>query len=256
MRPVVGITAGEIHNQAEPWTPLAHGQTHTYVDAVIQAGAVPLIIPVIDNDAVLRVLYDLLDGLFLAGGNDLNPQLYNQHPSPQTTDYSDARDRTEISLARWALTEGKPILGICRGMQLVNVIRGGTLYQHLPTDMPDGIDHNSSTKKQDLEDVEHALRIQSGSRLAAILGTDTIGANAHHHQAIHKLGTGVEAVAWAADGVIEAIELAGHPYMIGVQAHPESLAPHAEPRWRALFESFVAASKDTKAVGSRRRAHG
>jgi putative glutamine amidotransferase len=256
MRPVVGITAGEIHNQAEPWTSLAQGQTHTYIDAVIQAGAVPLIIPIVDNDAVRRELYDLLDGLFLAGGNDLNPQLYHQHPYPQTTDYSDVRDHTEIQLAQWALTQGKPILGICRGMQLVNVMQGGTLYQHLPTDIPNGIDHNSSTKKQDLEDVEHTLRIESGSRLATILGTDTIGANAHHHQAIQKLGADMKAVAWAADGVIEAIELAGHPYMIGVQAHPESLAPNAEPRWRALFESFVAASKDAKVDGSHHRVRG
>jgi gamma-glutamyl-gamma-aminobutyrate hydrolase PuuD len=144
---------------------VAHGQSGTYVNAVIHAGGIPLILPVTDDPEALRRLYDLIDGLFLAGGNDINPQLYGQQPYSETNDYSDLRDRTE-------------------------------------------------------------------KQLAGILQTESIGANAHHHQAVKDLGEGVIATAWAEDGVVEAIEPEDYPYMIGVQSHPESLEGRAEPRWR------------------------
>jgi len=240
MLPLIGITTGEIHNVAEPWSPVAYGQSHTYVDVIIGAGGVPVLIPILQDESALRQLYDLLDGLFLAGGNDLEPKLYGQEPSHHTTDYSARRDSSEVLLATWALADKKPILGICRGMQLVNALQGGTLYQHIPAELPDAEDHDSSTKAKDLEHFAHTLHIDPASRLCAILQADHIRTNTHH-QAIKDLGKGVKATAWAADGIIEAVEMTDYPYMIGVESHPESLT-RAEPGWKHLFESFVAAS--------------
>ena len=240
-KPIIGITCGEIHNQAEPWSPVTFGQSQTYVDAVIGAGGVPLLLPLGTAEDILHPLYDLLDGICFAGGNDLNPKLYNQKPYDNVTDYSVLRDTTELMLLRWTLKDGKPLLAICRGMHLLNVELGGTLYQDLATDVPNSLDHNASTKLKTLEDMSHRLRIDSGSKLADILGGATIGTNTHHHQAINKLGINIQAAAWADDNIIEAIELIDYPYAMGVQAHPESLV-NTEPRWAKLFASFVDAS--------------
>lgn len=241
MLPLIGITTGEIHNIAEPWSPVAYGQSHTYIDVIVSAGGVPVLIPILQDETVLRQLYGTLDGLFLAGGNDIEPKLYGQSPGIHTTDYSIRRDSSEVLLATWALADKKPILGICRGMQLVNALQGGTLYQHIPADFPDAEDHHSSTKAKDLEHFAHTLRIDPASQLRTILQADHIRTNTHHHQAIKGLGAGLKATAWAADGVIEAVEMADYPYMIGVESHPESLT-RAEPGWKHLFNSFVAAS--------------
>lgn len=240
-KPIIGITCGEIHNQTEPWSPVAFGQSQTYVDAIISAGGVPLLLPLSTREDVLRPLYHLLAGVCFAGGNDLNPKLYNQEPHKTVTDYSELRDTTELMLLRWTLQDKKPLLAICRGMHLLNIELGGTLYQDIATDIIGSLDHNASTKLKTLEDISHKLRIESGSTLAAILGGVSIGTNTHHHQAIDTLGTDIKVTAWADDNVIEAIELIDHPYAIGVQAHPESLT-HIEPRWAELFTSFVDAA--------------
>jgi putative glutamine amidotransferase len=240
-KPIIGITCGEIHNQTEPWSPVAFGQSQTYVNAIIGAGGIPLLLPLSASEDILRPLYDLLDGICFAGGNDLNPKLYNQKPYESVTDYSPLRDTTEQMLLRWTLQDKKPLLAICRGMHLLNVEFGGTLYQDIPVDVPDSLDHNASTKLETLEDLSHKLRIDPHSKLATILGEATIGTNTHHHQAIHKLGATIQATAWAEDTIIEAIEIDGYPFAIGVQAHPESLVD-VEPRWALLFASFVKAS--------------
>ncbi|MDB5178645.1 MAG: peptidase [Patescibacteria group bacterium] len=242
-RPIIGLTSGEIHNIAEPWSPVAFGQSRTYVDSIIQAGGTPLILPLSADEAVLRPLYELLDGLCLAGGNDLDPALYGQEPYTGASDHSALRDTTEQMLLRWALQDRKPLLGICRGMQLLNVESGGTLHQEIAQDLPGTLDHNASTKLKSLEDLSHTLRLGPDSKLANILAAGPIGTNAHHHQAIDKLGAGVKATAWTSDDVIEAIELINYPYAIGIQAHPESLTS-VEPRWAKLFESFVAATRE------------
>lgn len=243
-QPIIGITAGEIHDRDHPWSPVVYGQSQTYVVSVGRPGATPLIIPLLHGEAELRKLYDALDGILFAGGNDLAPELYGQKPYPTTKDTSAFRDRHEIQLLKWALGDGKPILGICRGMQLLNVLLGGSLYQDISQDLPGSLDHNQSTKQGTLVDVSHRLRIESDSRLGSILGTATLGTNAHHHQAIRDMGKGIRAVAWTEDGIIEAIELPAHPFALGVQSHPESLEASAEPTWRHMFASFVAAARD------------
>jgi putative glutamine amidotransferase len=239
-RPVIGITCGEVHNKIEPWSPVTFGQSRTYIDSIIAAGGVPLLLPLTDDPLLLQTYSDIIDGLLLAGGNDLSPELCGQ-PVPADQEYSALRDACELALLRQALDQRKPILGICRGMQLLNAQYGGTLYQDIAAQVPGSLDHNASTKLKTLVDVSHTLRLQPDSKLAGILGRQPIGANAHHHQAIDQLGDAITATAWASDEIIEAIELADYPYAIGLQAHPESLTV-IEPRWAKLFASFVAAA--------------
>lgn len=237
-KPVIGITCGEIRNEMETWSPMAFGQSRTFVDSILQAGGLPILLPLTSANEVLEQLSSMLDGLLLSGGNDLDPKLYNQKPLAVTSDYSALRDETETTLLRSALAAGKPILGICRGMQLLNVHFGGNLHQALNNDVPGNLDHDASTKRKTLVDTTHTLRLEPTSHLARILGSADIGANAHHHQAIDTLGANVQAVAWASDGVIEGIELPDYEYVLGVQTHPESLT-EVEPRWQQLFSSFV-----------------
>jgi putative glutamine amidotransferase len=243
MQPIIGITAGEIHDADHKWSPVIYGQSYTYVEAVSRSGGVPVIVPLLKDLDELRQLYNRLDGILFAGGNDVSPHLYGQEPYPTTKHVSDFRDQTELQLMKWALEDGKPMLCICRGMELLNIVQGGTLWQDVHKDIPGTLDHNHSTKLQTLIDTSHALRLKPDSQLADILGTETIGTNAHHHQAIKDLGKDIVPVAWTSDDIIEAIELdqKHNTYAIGVQSHPESLAPQAEPRWRALFDSFVLA---------------
>ncbi len=240
-KPLIGITCGEVHNKIDPWSPIVLGQSQTYVNSVIAAGGTPLILPMTTEVDVLLQLGELLDGLCLAGGNDLSPELYGQTSVTDPTDYSKLRDTTEQILLKQALDAQKPILGICRGMQLMNVHFGGNLQQELAGISE--LDHDGSSKLKTLEDLSHVITIEPNSKLAAIIGKEPIGANAHHHQAIRTVGQGIQTVGWASDGVIEAIEMTEYPYGVGVQAHPESLT-RVEPRWALLFASFITAAQN------------
>lgn len=241
-QPLIGITCGEIVNKVEPWSPTTFGQSRTYVESVINAGGVPLLLPLTTHGTVLEQLLDMLDGLYLAGGEDLDPSLYNQTPYKTDEVFSSLRDTTEAILLERALARRIPILGVCRGMQLINVHFGGSLYQDIPHDISDALDHNASTKLKSLVDLSHTLQIQPGSRIAQLLETEKIRANAHHHQAVHTLGAGLRATAWTADGITEALEMPEYPFLIGVQPHPESLTS-VEPKWARLFEAFVSAGR-------------
>jgi putative glutamine amidotransferase len=241
-KPVIGITCGEVRNKIESWSPAVTGQSRTYVQSIIDAGGLPILLPMTDDKVLLQQLIAMLDGLYLAGGNDIHPQLYGQEPDSTTVDFSTLRDTTETILLTMAMSMQMPVLGICRGMQMLNIHLGGNLIQDIPTAMPDALDHNVSNKIKKLIDASHPIRLDAQSRLAEIIGPDPIGANEHHHQAIDKLGTGVTAVGWADDDIIEAIELRDYPFAIGIQAHPESLT-EVEPRWQHLFNAFINASR-------------
>jgi putative glutamine amidotransferase len=250
-KPVIGITSGEIYNKLELWRPVAYGQNRSFVDSVLRAGGVPILLPLTTDESVLSQLAGLLDGLYLAGGNDLHPRLYGETPTGgKTNSFSELRDITEQFLLRQAFASNKPVLGICRGMQLLNTQLGGTLYQDIATELPGSIDHDISNKLKKLADLSHILSIKPGSRLAQIVGEEKLGTNAHHHQAVKKLGKGLQATAWASDGVIEAIELIDYPFAVGVQAHPEALT-QVEPRWAALFHAFVGAAKQAQTAARR-----
>lgn len=242
MATLIGVTAGEIYNKIDPWAPLTYGQSKTYTDSVIHAKGVPLIIPLTTELRTLRTMYETMDGILFAGGNDINPQLYGQKPYKTTVNVSDYRDECEKQLMIWALEDKKPILAICRGMQLLNALRGGSIYQHINADLPEAEDHSRSSSLGDIEHLAHELSVKPGSKLAKALGVTTIQTNTHHHQAINLMAPDLEAVAWAEDGVIEALESKDASFVIGIQSHPESLVEKAEKAWLNLFESFVRAA--------------
>ena len=243
-KPIIGITSGEVYNKIDHWSPVILGQSQTYVNAIIAAGGTPLILPMTTDEAILLQLGELLDGLCLAGGNDLSPELYGQESATVSNDYSTLRDATELVLLQQALETQKPILGICRGMELMNVHFGGNLTQELAGSE---LDHDGSNELKTLVDLSHIFTLEPTSKLAAIIGHEPIGANAHHHQAVQEVGRDIAAVAWASDGIIEAIEMTNYPYGIGIQAHPESLTV-VEPRWALLFASFVEAASNDRHV--------
>lgn len=248
MKPVIAITAGEVINfeSGKAWTPIMYGQFHTYTDAVVRAGGAPFVLPLVDNEAVMRKLYEQCDGLLLSGGHDLDILGESKKSSGARLKIkvgtSPRRDKQEIQMLKWAVADDKPVLGICRGCQLINVALGGTLHHHIPDDLPAASNHELSIDKQDIKHIAHRLKIEPNSQLAKILGTTEIAANALHHQAINDLGDGLVITARAEDGIVEAIELPGKRFIIGVQSHPEALEESAEPHWRTLFEAFVKAA--------------
>lgn len=237
MKALIGITCGTFRDR--DWCPPIHGHRQTYIDAVVNAGGAPFLFPLVEDENVLRALYDRLDGILLAGGNDVDPEHYGEEPLPQLGKVDGLRDRVEMQLARWATAEGKPVLGICRGMQVLNVALGGSLYQDIGTQLTQEIVHDSSFTCENWEHMVHELHITPESRLGQLFGPDSFPTNSLHHQALKELAPGLQAVGWAPDGVVELIEGNDERFIIGVQCHPEALQGEADPRWRILFEAFI-----------------
>jgi len=225
-RPRIGVTTCT-HGGEEP----VEAVTRTYVDAVLRAGGMPTVLPVLPPDLALDALTDI-DGLLLTGGADVEPARYGGDPHPEVYGVHPDRDEWELALARSAAV---PTLGVCRGAQLLNVAAGGTLVAHLP-DITE-LSHREPDRSGDLV---HEVMITPGSRLHAVVGALEIGVNTLHHQAVGTLGAGLVATAVAPDGTIEAIEAGDGRPVLGVQWHPEWLpgeAPHD-----AVFGWLVAAA--------------
>jgi putative glutamine amidotransferase len=212
-RPVIGISANAEPARWAGWHEHATLVPHAYVDRVAAAGCVPVVLPPV---AGAERAVGRLDGLLLSGGGDLDPSLYAAPPHPRTARVDADRDAAELALLGAAFEAGLPVLGICRGLQLLNVVRSGTLMQHLP----ETVGHDGHAPAPAAYG-ERSVRVTVGSRVAQILGRDTLDVPCHHHQAIERLGTGLTATARSDDGVIEAVELDGYPFAIAVQWHPE-----------------------------------
>jgi len=238
-RPVVGLTSQTI--QPIPGqAPLSFGMGQQYVRVLAAAGAVPSIIPSLaEDESTLRAIFDRLDGLFLAGGVDIDPTNYAE-PRRDYCGPSDAeRDAVEIRLLQWAAKEGLPVLGVCRGVQMINVAYGGTLFQDLQIERSEAEKHDYF-QTQGFEDrtlLVHSVSVSPGTRLHAIVG-DKAFVNSIHHQGIKRLGDDLKSVAVSPDGVIEGIEGNNGRFLIGVQWHPEELAA-TDASMRRLFEAFV-----------------
>jgi len=241
MPPLIGISARWVVDEA--WCSPLVGARRGYIDAVIAAGGVPLVLPPTNDLRVLRGMFDALDGLLLTGGVDLAPGLYGEHPHPQLGEVHPERDAAEIPLARWAAAEGKPIFGICRGIQVLNVALGGTLYQDLPSQSPGPIDHRASVKQECWTNLDHDVTLRQDSRLARLLETTTLRVNSLHHQAVKELGSGLRVVGHAPDGVVEAVEGSNGHFILAVQCHPEELWQGADVRWRAVFRALIDAAE-------------
>ncbi|RKS09693.1 putative glutamine amidotransferase [Nocardiopsis sp. Huas11] len=230
MSPVIGVSAYAQSASWGVWEMPAVLLPGAYTDAVAAAGAVPVLLPPVEGVAGA---VERLDGLVLAGGGDLDPGLYGAEAEEHTAGVQAARDGAECALLAAALERGIPVLGVCRGMQLLNVARGGTLVQHLPA----RVGHEGHRRRPGVFD-EHAVSVAEGSLTAAVLGRTRVDAPSYHHQAVDVLGEGVVATAWAEDGTVEALEYTGVPDVLGVQWHPEM------GRDPALFDWLVERASD------------
>jgi putative glutamine amidotransferase len=230
MKPKVGVTT----SPRAPEGPLLEAVERAYLDAVIQAGGLPILLPVLDP-ADAEQLVDTVDGLLLTGGGDVNPAAYGASPHPSVYGIDDRRDAWELALARAALAADRPLLGICRGSQVLNVALGGSLVQHLPD-----VTELAHRVPERHDQAVHPVEIEPASRLAAVVGATTLGVNTLHHQAVGIVGQSLVVVATAADGTIEAVEGDHGHRVLGVQWHPELLAATAEHA--ALFRWLVAES--------------
>ena len=251
-RPLIGLTTSERRNPVRDEL-LPHAEAGRdelvlnfhYMRAVTRAGGLPAVMSPQPLDAVDE-LVARLDGLLVPGGPDVDPSMYGHEPDDDLGPTWLEVDRFEAAVVRAAEERGLPVLAICRGMQLVNVAHGGTLIQHLPDHVGDDVTH----RRASLEDqvATHPVRIEGGSRLAALLGSERLEVNSYHHQAPRDVGDGLRPVAWADDGVIEGLE-AEDAWVVGVQWHAEAMQEAVEQQ--ALFAGFVEAAATRSATRPR-----
>lgn len=239
MAPLIGVTTSISFGGENPERAYVNS---TYLLAIQEAGGVPVPLPPQLGDGALEELSSRLDGLLLTGGGDLDPKTFGESPHPTVYDVAPARDRLEMDLVRRCISEGRPILAICRGIQLLNVALGGSLYQDVASDPGTEIKHQQTGPRDKLT---HLVKVMSGSFLARVLGEDELRVNSMHHQAVKALGKNMVAVAHAPDQIIEGIELtdAGPDrFVLGVQWHPEELVS-TDSAARNLFSAFVSACR-------------
>lgn len=235
-RPLIGVPTGREKSQRFYGLPL-YIMNQTYIRVLETLGALPVMIPLQMSESTLRGTFERLDGLFLPGGEDVDPQHYGAARHPQLGATDKERDRTELLLTRWALEAGMPFLGVCRGVQVLNVVCGGTLYQDLHSECPDLAKHDYTPPTFERFRISHEVSIEADSRLAHALGTRH-GVNSMHHQGIDQLGAALRVVAYAEDGLPEALEVPVLPYVVGVQWHPEELST-TDLHSQGIFYDFI-----------------
>lgn len=210
--------------------------------AVEQAGGLPVAIPAGLREDTLRDIYQRLDGVLLPGGADVDPALYGETPHAKTYGIDAPRDAVELTLARWTVADDRPLLGICRGHQVINVALGGSLVQDIPSQVTTTLTHDQADELPRTNRL-HEVAIDPTSRLAAILGTTRVQVNSLHHQAVAQPAPVAVITAHAPDGVIEALEIPDKRFAVSVQWHPEDLAGD-DAQMAALFAAFVAAARE------------
>lgn len=242
MRPIIGITCNYSYDDETPmkqgigapgqeWQLLADD----YIASVVRAGAIPFIIPLIDDTELIRDMLDRVDGLILTGGNDINPEFFGERAIAETGFVMTQRDRQDIFCAKYIIEEtDKPILGVCRGMQIMNVAFGGTMYQDLVKN--DFQSHSLSTLKR--HEGTHDISIEKDSLLKELLKTESTRVNSFHHQAVRDIASNFKAVAMSEDGVVEALELKddNKRFVLGVQWHPEMMSSHHDIQQNIITE--------------------
>lgn len=234
--PIIGITTMRRVNQSG--MRLA-SLAEAYVDALYKAGACPVLIPNTIQESALDELISRLDGVVFSGGGDIDPQYYRAEEHPKVGEVDQQRDRVELSLLERVIDGKKPFLGICRGIQLINIGLGGSLYADIADQVPGASKHDYYPDWA-RDHLAHTVQVQKESKLAEILGEGEVQVNSLHHQAVDRLGEDLIPTAYSPDGLVEAFELPGHPFGVAVQWHPEWLTAH-EPM-RALFASFIEAT--------------
>lgn len=207
-----------------------------YVDAVRRAGGVPLLIA--PGEPNWEAVLDLVDAFVLTGGGDIDASRYGGRPHALNYSVDHDRDALELAIARRLIDSGMPTLGICRGAQILNIVEGGDLIAHIPDEVGETILHRAPPR----EPIAHAIRVRAGSKLMQILEREEFDAASWHHQAPRRVAGTFEVAATAPDGIVEAIEMPGHPWMIAVQWHPE-LTAASDPLQQRLFDALIRAAR-------------
>lgn len=234
MRPVIGIPCQADFREGSK-RPI-YGNNRTYVHAVEDAGGLPILIPMLRDLHNLEDLLPRLDGILFSGGIDIQPSLYGEQTLPELSEFDRQLDEFEITVANWALQEDIPILGVCRGMQLLNVVLGGSLYQDISSQRPKSLEHRRRDMPRTA--LTHEVMVEEGSLMEQVLGTRQLWINSLHHQAVKEPGKGVRISGVAEDGIAELLEVPEHRFLLGVQGHPEEIYGQIE-FFSKLFAAFV-----------------
>lgn len=208
-----------------------------YLDAVIRAGALPVLLPIMTDEEMMKEALEKVDGLLLTGGADVSPQMYGEETLPCCGETEPRRDVMEFPLCRMALDMDMPVLAICRGHQVLSTTLGGNMYQDIEAQFSPELKH---PRYETPRDKVHEVRVEKGSLLYEITGLEQLEVNSRHHQAVKTPGTGLRVNARASDGLIEGVELPGKKFVLGVQWHPESLSDRY-PEAQALFNALARA---------------
>ncbi len=234
MNPIIGIPcrAGTRGKANRP----IYFSNKSYTQAIEDAGGVPILIPIVKDPTNLITLLPHIDGLLLSGGIDIHPDSYQEEVHPTLRETDKQLDELELILMDWALQQDIPTLGICRGLQMINVALGGTLYQDLATEHPGDLQHANWDLPPDK--IIHHVQLEPGSYMEKVLGVQEVTVNSLHHQAIKEAGRGVFISGRSEDNVVELIEVPRQSFMVAVQCHPEELYIE-QPIWNNLFEAFI-----------------
>lgn len=239
IKPLIGISGSLIIDSSGSFAGYRRSYVnHDYILSVIKNGGVPVIIPFNEDLEIVRAQVSAVDAVLLSGGHDIVPQHYEEEPRQRTGSSFPARDLFDFELLRQAVAQNKPVLGICRGMQLINVFFKGSLYQDLSYIDKEVYKHDQSVSPTQ---VTHTIELTPGSKLHQIFGEDKMMVNSFHHQVVKRLGDGLRIGAAAKDGVVESIEHETAPFIVGVQWHPEMLHAHEE-KMNRLFDAFIRAA--------------
>lgn len=237
MKPVIGITTFDEKVQGY------HTINNNYMNAVFAAGGIPISIPTVNNEEDYGAYINLIDGIIFSGGIDISPFNYGENPLKEIKRISNIRDEYEFGLLDRAYKQKLPILGICRGLQLINVYLGGSLYQDIDRQLPGSLGHKPDFLT--IEEEYHSINLRKGTRFYEIFNKDKIFVNSFHHQGIKKLGENLQVSGVADDGLVEVIEAADDRFMVGVQFHPEALVKR-KPIFLKIFEEFILAARDKR----------
>lgn len=236
MKPIIGVTVDKITSDGYGYEKI----NECNLKALIAAGGIPLMLPLTGDDDLIEDYLNIVDGLYFSGGSDINPLIFGEDPIKELGDIDYSRDEFEIKLFKKAAAKNIPILGICRGEQVINVASGGNLYQDIYV-QKEGAGGHSPKFSQYSGYAYHKVTIMKDSKLYDILKTQEICVNSLHHQAVKDLGQGYKITAQAPDGIIEAIESLDHSFIVGIQWHPEFMYERY-PEFMKIFQALVQAA--------------
>lgn len=235
MKPIIGVVPS-INEKTK----------HYYInientEAIILAGGCPLILPYTAYEDDIRQLVNKIDGLYITGGNDVDPEYFNEAPHEKLGEVNPIRDAFELKLLTCILPVNKPVLGVCKGMQMINTVLGGDLYQDITSQVKTKLIQHS--QKSQMIYPSHAIHIKEETKLHLITSKTKMRVNSYHHQAVRRLGRNLIISGESDDGIIEAIESTAHPFVIGLQWHPECMVRGEDNSSKKIYESFIAACK-------------